>query len=368
MAAPSSSEKKTQVNRNAEPAGSARPVGNAQGRTPQMSIVNQQIHLVARPQGDPTAACFALVEKTLGEPGPGQVLVKNLFLSLDPYMRGRMDDAKSYAQPQALNEVMIGATSGEVLVSRHPGFKAGDKFAARFGLGWQTHAIVKGEHILKVDDSRVPLSYYVGLLGMPGATAWYGSMKILEPAAGQTLVVTAATGAVGGVVGQLARAYGARVVGIAGGAAKCEYAVRDMGFDACVDYKAAGWKEALKAATPDGVDRVFENVGGDIFDTILARMNPFGRIAVCGLISGYNGTPTPLTNFRSVLTNKLRIQGFIISDHLEFWPQAHQELADLVVEGRLKYRESVAEGLESAPGAFLAMLKGGNFGKQIVRL
>ncbi len=333
-----------------------------------MSIVNKQIHLVARPVGEPTEACFALVEKTLDEPGPGQVLVKNEFLSLDPYMRGRMDDAKSYAQPQALNEVMVGATSGEVLVSNHPNFKPGDKFAAKFGLGWQTHAIVKGEHIIKVDPGRVPLSYYVGLLGMPGATAWYGTMKILEPAAGQTLVVTAATGAVGGVVGQLAKAHGARVVGIAGGAAKCEYAVKEMGFDACVDYKAAGWKEALKAVTPDGVDRVFENVGGEIFDTILARMNQFGRIAVCGLISGYNGTPMPLNNFRSVLVNKLRIQGFIISDHLEFWPQAHKELADLVVAGKLKYRESVAEGLENAPRAFLAMLKGGNFGKQIVRL
>ena len=333
-----------------------------------MNNVNKQIHLVQRPQGEPAESCFALVERPLGEPGPGQVLVRNKFLSLDPYMRGRMDDAKSYAQPQALNEVMQGATAGEVLVSNHPDFKPGDTFAAKFGLGWQTHAIVKGDSILKVDATKIPLSYYVGLLGMPGATAWYGTTKILEPGASQTLVVTAATGAVGGVVGQLAKARGARVVGIAGGASKCAYAVKELGFDACIDYKAAGWQDGFKAAVPGGVDRVFENVGGEIFDTILARMNPFGRIAVCGLISGYNGTPMPLGNFRSVLVNKLMIQGFIISDHFELWPQAHKELAQLVIDGKLKYRESVAEGLESAPKAFLAMLKGGNFGKQIVRL
>ena len=333
-----------------------------------MTTTNKQIHLVKRPQGEPDLSCFALVDETLGDPGPGQVLVRNEFLSLDPYMRGRMDDVKSYSQPQALNEVMIGATAGEILASNHPDFKPGDKFAAKFGLGWQTHAMVDGKQILKVDASKVPLSYYVGLLGMPGATAWYGTMKILEPAAGQTLVVTAATGAVGGVVGQLAKAAGARVVGIAGGAAKCAHALNELGFDACVDYKADGWKEALKAAAPEGIDRVFENVGGEIFDTILGRMNPFGRVAVCGLISGYNGTPMPLNNFRSVLVNKLRIQGFIISDHLELWPQAHRELAALVIAGKLKYRETAALGLENAPKAFLGMLKGKNLGKQIVKL
>ena len=333
-----------------------------------MSTKNTQIHLVKRPQGEPDASCFAIVDETLGEPGPGQLLVRNRFLSLDPYMRGRMDDAKSYSQPQPLNKVMIGATAGEILASNHPDFKPGDSFAAKFGLCWQTHAIVDAEQIMKVDASQLPLSYYVGLLGMPGATAWYGSMKILEPAAGQTLVVSAATGAVGGVVGQLAKAAGARVVGIAGGSAKCDYAVKELGFDACVDYKAAGWKEALEAATPAGIDRAFENVGGEIFDTILARMKPFGRVAVCGLISGYNGVPMPLNNFRSVLVNKLRIQGFIISDHLELWPEAHRELAELVLAGKLKYRETVADGLENAPKAFMGMLKGANFGKQIVKL
>ena len=333
-----------------------------------MSIVNKQIHLVRRPQGEPTEDCFELVEETLGEPGPGQVLVRNRFLSLDPYMRGRMDDAKSYAQPQALNQTMQGATAGEVLASNHPDFKPGDSFTAKFGLGWQTHALVKGENILKVDPDLVPLSYYVGLLGMPGATAWYGTTRILDPQAGQTLVVDAATGAVGGVVGQLAKGRGARVVGIAGGPAKCAYAREELGFDDCIDHKSPDWKAALDAAAPAGIDRVFENVGGEIFDAILARMNPFGRIAVCGLISGYNGKPTPLSNFRSVLSNKLMIQGFIISEHFDVWPQAHRELADLVVAGRLKYRESVAEGLEAAPQAFLGMLKGQNFGKQIVRL
>ena len=331
-------------------------------------MLNKQIHLVQRPQGEPTEACFSLVEQSLAAPGPGEVMVRNQFLSLDPYMRGRMDDAKSYAQPQALNEVMQGATAGEVLRSNHPDFKPGDLFAAKFGLGWQTHAVVGGDKIMKVDGKRVPLSYYVGLLGMPGATAWYGTNRILDPQAGQTLVVSAATGAVGGVVGQFAKLTGARVVGIAGGAAKCDYAVKTLGFDACVDYKAPGWKDAIQAATPDGVDRVFENVGGEIFDVLLGRMQPFGRVAVCGLISGYNGVPTPLNNFRSVLVNKLMIQGFIISDHFDLWPQAHRELADLVVAGKLKYRESVAEGIENAPRAFLGLLKGENFGKQVVKL
>ena len=333
-----------------------------------MTITNKQIHLVKRPSGEPTLDCFALVQEALAEPLPGQVQVKNEFLSLDPYMRGRMDDAKSYAQPQALNAVFQGATAGEVITSNHPGFKPGDKIAGNFGLGWQTHATVDAKAIRKVDVSRVPLSYYVGLLGMPGATAWYGTTKILDPQAGQTLVVTAATGAVGGVVGQLAKSKGARVVGIAGGAAKCDYAVRELGFDACVDYKAADWKEALKAATPNGIDRVFENVGGEIFDTILGRMNAFGRVAVCGLISGYNGKALPLNNVRSILTNKLMVQGFIISDHLELWAQAHKELADLVVAGKLKYRESITEGVENAPKAFLGLLKGENFGKQVVKL
>ena len=333
-----------------------------------MTILNKQIHLIQRPQGEPVESLFALVQEPLPEPLSGQVQVRNLFLSLDPYMRGRMDDAKSYAQPQALNAVFQGATAGEVIASQHPNFKPGDTIAGNFGLGWQTHATVDAKAIRKVDATRVPLSYYVGLLGMPGATAWYGTTKILDPQAEQTLVVTAATGAVGGVAGQLAKHKGARVVGIAGGAAKCDFAVKELGFDACVDYKAAGWQDALKAATPNGIDRVFENVGGEIFDTILARMNPFGRVAVCGLISGYNGKAVPLNNVRSILTNKLLVQGFIISDHLELWGQAHRELADLVVSGKLKYRESITEGIENAPRAFLGLLKGENFGKTVIKL
>ena len=331
-------------------------------------MINQQIHLVQRPQGEPTEACFKLVEEALPEPLSGQVQVKNLFLSLDPYMRGRMDDAKSYAQPQALNAVFQGATAGEVIKSNDPGFKPGDTIAGNFGLGWQTHATVDAKAIRKVDATRVPLSYYVGLLGMPGATAWYGTNKILDPQAGQTLVVTAATGAVGSVVGQLAKLKGVRVVGFAGGKVKCEYAVKELGFDACVDYKSADWKERFKAATPDGVDRLFENVGGEIFDAILGRMKPQGRVAVCGLISGYNGKAFALTNVRSILGNKLMIQGFIISDHLDLWAQAHKELADLVVAKKLHYRESITEGIANAPRAFLGLLKGENFGKQVVKL
>ncbi len=338
-----------------------------------MAEINRQIYLVSRPSGEASADNFRLVERPLGAPGEGQVLVRHHFLSLDPYMRGRMNDAKSYAQPQPLDQVMQGGTAGVVVASKHPDYKPGDPVVG-FG-GWQEYAIVDGRtpaSLHKVDTSRVPLSAYLGAVGMPGVTAWYGLMKICEPKAGQTIVVSAASGAVGSVVGQLAKTRGCRAVGIAGGADKCAYVTEDLGFDACVDYKAhrdpKSLYQALKEATPDGVDGCFENVGGAVLDATLARMNAFGRIALCGMISGYDGQPIPLQHPQLLLQSRLTIEGFIVSEHMEVWPEALRELGSLVGTGKLKYRESIAEGIASAPEAFLGLLRGRNFGKQLVKL
>ena len=338
-----------------------------------MAQLNRQIHLVSRPQGDASVDNFRLVEQPLGTPGEGQVLVRHHFLSLDPYMRGRMNDAKSYAQPQPLGQVMQGGTVGVVVESRHPGYQAGDSVVG-FG-GWQEYSIVDAANpgvLRKVDTSRVPLSAYLGAVGMPGVTAWYGLTKICQPKAGQTIVVSAASGAVGSAVGQLAKSRGCRAVGIAGGSEKCSYVTRELGFDACVDYKAhpdsKSLYQALKEATPDGVDGCFENVGGMVLDATLARMNAFGRIALCGMISGYDGQPIPLQQPQLILQSRLTVEGFIVSEHMEVWPEALKELGTLVATGKLKYRETVAEGLAAAPEAFLGLLKGRNFGKQLVKL
>ena len=336
-------------------------------------MVNKQVLLASRPQGQATAANFRLVESPIAALDDGQVLVRHHYLSLDPYMRGRMSDAKSYAAPQPLDQVMIGGTAGEVVESRHPGFKAGDKVVGMGG--WQQYSVVDGNArgaMRKVDVSRIPLSAYLGVVGMPGVTAWYGLMKICEAQRGHTILVSAASGAVGGVVGQLAKAKGCRAIGIAGGAEKCAYVVDELGFDACIDYKAhadpKSLYRALKDATPSGIDGHFENVGGAILDAALARMNPFGRIALCGMISGYDGQPIPLSQPSLILTSRLRIEGFIVSEHMEAWPEALAELGAMVATGKLKYRESIAEGIESAPEAFLGLLKGKNFGKQLVKL
>jgi len=261
---------------------------------------------------------------------------------------------------------MEGGTVGEVVASRHPGFKAGDRVQGP--LGWQLFARTDGRGVTRIAAGKAPLSAYLGVIGMPGVTAWYGLNRILEPKPGQTLCVSAASGAVGSVVGQLAKAAGCRVVGIAGGPQKCALVVDEFGFDACIDHKAGDLEQAIAAATPDGIDLVFENVGGQVLDALLARMNTFGRVAVCGLIAGYDGQDIPMRRVRSILVNRLRLQGFIISDHLDIWPQALGELADRVGNGSLKYRETIAEGLERAPEAFIGLLKGGNVGKQLVRL
>ncbi len=336
---------------------------------------NQQILLASRPEGEPSTQNFKLVNASTdtGALQAGDVLVRHHYLSLDPYMRGRMNDGKSYAQPQPLNEVMIGGTVGEVVASKHDAYAAGDTVVGMGG--WQEYSVVNGNDrglLRKVDTRHIPASAYLGAVGMPGVTGWYGLCKIIAPKAGETVVVSAASGAVGGAVGQLAKARGARAVGIAGGPEKCRYVIDELGFDDCVDYKAhadlKSLSAALKAACPKGIDGCFENVGGVVLDAVMLRMNAFGRIAVCGFISGYNGQPTPMQNPALLLVNRLKVEGFIVSEHMEIWPEALKELGTMVATGKLKYRETVAQGIASAPEAFLGLLKGKNFGKQLVKL
>ncbi len=326
----------------------------------------QRIVLASRPQGVVAPDNFRLESLPLPAISDGQLLVRNHYLSLDPYMRMRMEDVKSYAAPQALDETMIGGTVGEVIESKNPKFKVGDKVVGMFG--WSEIGVSDGTLLKKVPDGPVPLSAYLGAVGMPGMTAWYGLTQIIQPKAGQTIAVSAASGAVGSVVGQLAKLRGCRVIGIAGGKQKCDYVVNELGFDACIDYKGGNLFKDVKAAAPDGIDGLFENVGGVVMDATLARMNPFGRIALCGLISGYDGNPMPIHNLHAVLSMRLLMQGFIVSEHMEFWPQGLTELGQLVAEGKLKYRETISDGLASAPEAFMGLLRGKNFGKQLVKL
>ncbi|MET4575569.1 NADP-dependent oxidoreductase [Ottowia thiooxydans] len=334
---------------------------------------NRQILLDNRPDGEATTSNFKLVASETPALQDGQVLVRHHYLSLDPYMRGRMSDSKSYSAPQPLGEVMIGGTVGEVVESRHPKFAVGDKVAGMGG--WQEYSAVDASQpglLRKVDTTHVPLSFYLGAVGMPGVTAWYGLNEIIAPKSGETVVVSAATGAVGSSYAALAKARGCRVVGIAGGPEKCKYAVEELHFDECIDYRThpdvKTLSKALKQACPDGIDGYFENVGGYILDAVLLRTNAFARIAVCGMIAGYDGQPLPLQNPSLILINRLKIEGFIVSEHMNVWPQALQELGTLVAQGKLKPRETVAQGLDAAPEAFLGLLKGKNFGKQLVKL
>jgi NADPH-dependent curcumin reductase CurA len=327
---------------------------------------NRRIVLASRPKGKVFADNFRLEEVPVDALPDGQFLVRNLYLSLDPYMRGRMDDAKSYAKPVAVGEVMGGGAVGEVVESRHPGYAVGDRVLGP--LGWQLFAATDGTAVRKLEAPEVPLTAWLGVVGMPGVTAWHGLNRILVPKAGETLCVSAASGAVGSVVGQLAKAAGCRVVGIAGGEQKCRIVREEYGFDACIDYKAGRVEEELEAATPDGVHMLFENVGGALMDAVFGRMNTFGRVAVCGLIAGYNGEDIALRRVRSILVNRLKVQGFIVGDHLADWPSALKELGERVVDGSLKYRETIADGLENAPQAFMSLLAGGNVGKQLVKL
>ena len=337
------------------------------------TLTNQRIVLASRPAGEPSVANFRLESVPVPELADGQVLVRHHFMSLDPYMRGRMNDAKSYAAPQLLDTVMGGGTAGQVVASRNAAFAVGD---AVVGMGgWQEYAVVDGHQrgvLQKVDTTHIPLSAYLGAVGMPGVTAWYGLVKIIQPKAGETVVVSAASGAVGGAVGQLAKARGCRVVGLAGGPAKCAQVVDELGFDACIDYKAhpdlKSLSQALKAACPNGIDGYFENVGGLILDAVMQRANAFSRIAMCGMIAGYNGEPIPMASPQLLLVNRMKLEGFIVSEHMDVWPEALKELGGLVASGAFKYRETVAQGIAAAPEAFLGLLKGKNFGKQLVKL
>jgi NADPH-dependent curcumin reductase CurA len=321
---------------------------------------NQRVVLASHPEGWVSEQNFELQKAPMPKPAEGEVLVKNLWLSLDPYMRGRMSKARSYVKGVEVGEVMVGQTAGEVVESNNPALKPGDKVLTQ--LGWQLYGTTKDA--VKVDASRVPLSYYLGVLGMPGMTAYFGLKEIGQPKPGETVLVSAASGAVGSVVGQLAKIWGCRAVGIAGGREKCDYVTRELGFDECFDYKAGNLREQVR-----DIDVYFDNVGGEILDLALARMKLFGRIVVCGMISDYNATePYRVKNLRAVLVNRLKVQGMIVFDWKERYGEALKALGGHLASGKLKTRESVVEGLANAPQGLIALLKGGNFGKQLVKL
>jgi len=328
---------------------------------------NHRIVLASRPIGPVSPANFRLETVATPDPREGELLIRHHFLSLDPYMRGRMNAGKSYATPQPLNEVMIGGTVGEVLISNHRGFKQGDQVFSMGG--WQLYSVTQAQNVRKLPATRLPLTVFLGAVGMPGVTAWYGINHILQPKSGEVVVVSAATGAVGSVAGQLAKLAGARIVGIAGGPEKCGIACKEFGFDACIDHRAPDFAEAFGTAVAKGIDGVFENVGGQPLALSMRHLNSFARIAICGLVaSGYDGTPTPLSDISPILMARARIEGFIVSDHLDLWSSALGELAGHVAQGKIRYRETVANGLAAAPQAFIGLLGGANIGKQVVSL
>ena len=329
--------------------------------------MNQQIRLKSRPTGEPTADNFEVADAPVPQTKDGEVLRRTIYLSLDPYMRGRMSDAASYATPVKIGDVMGGHTVSEVIESRNPAFKPGD-FVTGYD-GWQAYGVSAGQDLRKLDPKAVPISTAIGVLGMPGMTAFVGLMDIGQPKPGETVVVSAASGAVGAVVGQLAKIRGCRAVGIAGSADKCTYVVEQLGFDACINYKTDELVPALKAACPDGVDIYFENVGGAVFAAILRVINKGARIPLCGIISEYNATGNPAgPNLRPLLVQRALIKGFIVSDHPDRAPAFLQEVAPLVMSGRIKFREDIVDGLANAPDAFIGLLQGKNFGKLMVRV
>ncbi|MCP5367755.1 MAG: NADP-dependent oxidoreductase [Hyphomicrobiales bacterium] len=337
-----------------------------------MTDTYRRIVLADRPVGEPTAANFALREEPVPEPGAGELLCRTIYLSLDPYMRGRMSEAKSYADPVAVGATMVGGTVSQVVKSNNPAFKGGDFVAGM--TGWTEFAVDNGAAMRKLDPAQAPLSTALGVLGMPGVTAHTGLMNIGRPQAGETVVVAAASGPVGGMVGQIAKIKGCRAVGIAGSPEKCAHVVDVLGFDACVSHRDPGFRTALGKACPDGIDVYFENVGGAVWETVMPLLNPFARVPVCGLIAGYNMTELPPgpnkipLMMRDVLTKRLTLRGFIVSDFLDQWPQALGEIAGWLREGKVAYREDVVQGLENAPEAFMGLLKGRNFGKLVVQV
>jgi NADPH-dependent curcumin reductase CurA len=315
----------------------------------------------------PSAANFDAVEGPTPAAGNGAVLRRTIYLSLDPYMRGRMSDAESYAQPVAVGGVMCGHTVSQVVESRNPDFKAGD-FVTGYD-GWQQYAVSNGKDLRVLDPTSTPISTAIGVLGMPGMTAFVGLMDIGQPQPGETVVVSAASGAVGGIVGQLAKIKGCRAVGVAGSTDKCRYVVEELGFDACINYKTEDLVRALRAACPNGVDVYFENVGGAVFAAVLKVLNKGARIPLCGMISDYNATADPGgPSLRPLLVKRALIRGFIISDHPDRAPAFLGECAPLVKDGRLKYREDIVEGLDRAPSALIGLFEGRNFGKMMVRV
>jgi hypothetical protein len=339
----------------------------------QTIIVNRQIQLASRPVGAPTAANFHLATATVPSAGPGQVLLRTVFLSLDPYMRGRMSDAASYAAPVAIGSTMVGATVCRVETSQHADYAVGDWVLAY--TGWQDYAVSDGTGLTKLDPKLAPPSYALGVLGMPGFTAYMGLLDIGAPKAGETVVVAAATGAVGSVVGQIAKLKACRVVGIAGGAQKCKSAVEELGFDVCIDHHSPDLPALLAAACPDGIDVYFENVGGKVFDAVLPLLNSAARVPVCGLIANYNATALPDGPDRSpflmrtLLTKRIRMQGFIIfDDYGHRYPEFAKDMGQWLQQGKITFREDIVDGLENAPQAFIGLLEGKNFGKLIVRV
>jgi NADPH-dependent curcumin reductase len=337
-----------------------------------MADTARRIVLASRPVGDPKPSDFRLEEFPVAQPGPGEVLLKTKWLSLDPYMRGRMSDAPSYAKPVGIGEVMEGGTVSEIVASNNDQFKQGDIVLGH--TGWQSHAVSNGQGLRKLDPKLAPVSTALGVLGMPGMTAYSGLLVIGQPKQGETVVVSAASGAVGAIVGQIARIKGARAVGIAGGPEKCRYVREELGFDDCVDHRDPALRDKLKAACPKGIDVYFENVGGPVQEAVLPLLNFFARMPVCGLIAQYSATELPAGPnrvpqvFRDVLTKRLTIRGFIVRDFWDRFDDFMRDMPQWIREGRVKYREDVADGLENAPATFMGLLKGRNFGKQLVRV
>lgn len=339
-----------------------------------MAEAATRVVLASRPVGEPTAANFRLEDYAIPTPGEGQVLLRTIWLSLDPYMRGRMSEGPSYSAPVPVDGVMEGGTVCEVIASHNPGFAKGDIVLAHSG--WQTHALSDGRGLRKIDPTLAPISTAVGILGMPGMTAYTGLLEIGKPKEGETVVVAAASGAVGSAVGQIAKIKGARAVGIAGGKDKCDYVVNELGFDACLDHRDPDLAARLKEACPKGIDVYFENVGGKVFEAVFPRLNDFARIPVCGLIADYNtvfGADTPAPKWansimRAILVKRLNFRGFIVRDFAAMHGDFLRDTAQWIREGKIKYREFVTDGLDSAPGAFIGLLKGANFGKQLVRV
>ncbi len=327
----------------------------------------QVVVLRRRPVGAPTPNIFAIEESAMPEPAEGQVLTRTLFLSIDPYMRGRLSDAKSYAAPVPIGGMMEGETVGEVIASRDPGFAPGDVVVGP--RGWASHLVAPAKAVVKLPKNGAPLSTYLGVLGMPGTTAYSGMTDIGQPKAGETVVISAASGAVGAVAGQLAKRAGARVVGVAGGPEKCLFVQETLGFDECIDHRTLDLKAALNDACPNGIDVYFENVGGDLQRLVFPRLNAFGRVVMCGMVAEYNDTePRPGPNLMMVVRNRLRIQGLIVSDKPERFAEWRALATPWVLDGSLKYREDIVDGLENAPDALIGILGGRNFGKLLVRV